>query len=309
MLIGPDAVDGLDFEAIETAERRRALGVAALSVEQRLNADRSDHRALPAVLFGQLPRWPHPFQERLRIQTPYGLCLETQHFPDLPNHATSPPPFSGPGRPLFSGTLPGPFSESVHPPGQSRWVVIFAERPNSERVGICLGRERVLRVDQSAPGIIATDPHLAHVQGKAGEIPPDDVHGMLGSASLERQVLGPVREGGKPEKGLTADEKSHAVLITDRHPARVGPRPEFLRSHVRANLAHTRGLIKPHEGCRLPVPIIFLGPSAKPLDPVESPGHGQPHSKPGQLGQFTAGTRGEIVGYDEHRTINKYAIE
>lgn len=42
-LIAPGAADRLDFEAIETAARRRALSVAARAVEQRLNADRSDH--------------------------------------------------------------------------------------------------------------------------------------------------------------------------------------------------------------------------------------------------------------------------
>ena len=36
--------DGLDFEAIETAARRRALAIAARAVEQRFNADQSDHR-------------------------------------------------------------------------------------------------------------------------------------------------------------------------------------------------------------------------------------------------------------------------
>ena len=42
-LIGEDALDGLDFEAIETAARRRVLQVAARAVEQRLNADTSDY--------------------------------------------------------------------------------------------------------------------------------------------------------------------------------------------------------------------------------------------------------------------------
>jgi hypothetical protein len=42
-LIGPGAVAGLDFEAIETAARRQALHVAARAVEQRLNADLRDH--------------------------------------------------------------------------------------------------------------------------------------------------------------------------------------------------------------------------------------------------------------------------
>ena len=47
-LIGPGCVDRLDFEAIETAARRRALSVAARAVERRLNADESDH-AGPAL--------------------------------------------------------------------------------------------------------------------------------------------------------------------------------------------------------------------------------------------------------------------
>lgn len=41
-MIGPGAVDGWDFEAIETAARRRAMAVAVRAVEQRINADTSD---------------------------------------------------------------------------------------------------------------------------------------------------------------------------------------------------------------------------------------------------------------------------
>jgi hypothetical protein len=38
-----DAVEDWDFEAIETAARRKAMRVAARAVEQRFNADISDH--------------------------------------------------------------------------------------------------------------------------------------------------------------------------------------------------------------------------------------------------------------------------
>ena len=48
-LIAPGAADTLDFEAVETAARRRALHVAARAVEQRLNADHSDHAAGPVL--------------------------------------------------------------------------------------------------------------------------------------------------------------------------------------------------------------------------------------------------------------------
>jgi len=42
-LLGRGAVDDLDFEALETALRRQALRLAARSLEQRMNADTSDH--------------------------------------------------------------------------------------------------------------------------------------------------------------------------------------------------------------------------------------------------------------------------
>ena len=42
-LIGPGTAEGVDFEAIETAARRQALGIACRALAQRLNADESDH--------------------------------------------------------------------------------------------------------------------------------------------------------------------------------------------------------------------------------------------------------------------------
>jgi hypothetical protein len=42
-LLGCSAADGIDFEAIEIAARRRVLALAARAVEQRLNADTSDY--------------------------------------------------------------------------------------------------------------------------------------------------------------------------------------------------------------------------------------------------------------------------
>jgi len=50
-LVGTNAVDDLDFEAIEVAVRRKAMRVAARAVERRINADTSDH-AGPTVLCG-----------------------------------------------------------------------------------------------------------------------------------------------------------------------------------------------------------------------------------------------------------------
>ena len=50
-LIGAGAVEDWDFEALETAIRRQAMGVAARAVEQRINADTSDGDR-PAVRCG-----------------------------------------------------------------------------------------------------------------------------------------------------------------------------------------------------------------------------------------------------------------
>src|SRR6266536_439288 len=42
-LLGRQAIRDLDFEAVEMAARRQALRLAAYALEQRLNADTSDH--------------------------------------------------------------------------------------------------------------------------------------------------------------------------------------------------------------------------------------------------------------------------
>ena len=42
-LLGRGSSDSIDLEAIETAARRQALGLAARAIEQRINADASDY--------------------------------------------------------------------------------------------------------------------------------------------------------------------------------------------------------------------------------------------------------------------------
>ncbi len=43
-LLGPGTAESLDLEALETAARRCALQVAARALEEKLNADTSDHQ-------------------------------------------------------------------------------------------------------------------------------------------------------------------------------------------------------------------------------------------------------------------------
>jgi hypothetical protein len=54
-LVGTGAVDDWDFEAIETAARRKAMRVAARAVERRINADTSDHAGATAPCACGLP--------------------------------------------------------------------------------------------------------------------------------------------------------------------------------------------------------------------------------------------------------------
>ena len=85
-LVGAGAVDGWDFEALETAARRQALRVAGRALEQRLNADRSDQTG-PSVACacGQPARYvdrrPKRFQSvlgALVLERAYYHCAACQ---------------------------------------------------------------------------------------------------------------------------------------------------------------------------------------------------------------------------------------
>lgn len=79
-LIGPQALDQLDFEAIETAARREALKVAAYAVAQRLNADHADHcgPSLPCAC-GQRARYAG--RHRKTFHTALGaMTLERAYY-------------------------------------------------------------------------------------------------------------------------------------------------------------------------------------------------------------------------------------
>ena len=84
--VAPGAVDAVDFEALETRLRQRALELAARAVERRFNEDRSDHAGpAPACSCGQPARYagrrPQDLRDRLgqadpaaRLFSPPGLC-------------------------------------------------------------------------------------------------------------------------------------------------------------------------------------------------------------------------------------------
>ena len=79
-LIGTEAAEHLDFEAIETAARREALKVAAYAVARRLNADRTDHCGPTApCVCGQPARYA--VRHRKCFQTALGeMTLERAYY-------------------------------------------------------------------------------------------------------------------------------------------------------------------------------------------------------------------------------------
>ena len=85
-LLGPHAVADLDFEAVEMAARRQALRLAARALEQRLNADTSDHAGpeLPCSC-GEPARYRGHHQKTfesvlgpLRLERAYYHCTRCQ---------------------------------------------------------------------------------------------------------------------------------------------------------------------------------------------------------------------------------------
>ncbi len=81
-LLGRDSSQGIDLEAIETAARRQALGLAARAIEQRINADLSDYAGphLPCPC-GDLARYAgrrlksfHSALGQLRLERAYYHC-------------------------------------------------------------------------------------------------------------------------------------------------------------------------------------------------------------------------------------------
>ena len=85
-LLGRQAVADLDFEAVEMAARRQALRLAARALEQRLNADTSDHAGAelpcscgePAQYRGRHEKTFESVLGPLRLERAYYHCAQCQ---------------------------------------------------------------------------------------------------------------------------------------------------------------------------------------------------------------------------------------
>src|SRR5271166_2669220 len=85
-LLGRQSVADLDFEAVEMAARRQALRLAARALEQRLNADTSDHAGpelacscgQPAQYRGRHEKTFESVLGPLRLERAYYHCAQCQ---------------------------------------------------------------------------------------------------------------------------------------------------------------------------------------------------------------------------------------
>src|SRR6267154_2108106 len=85
-LLGRQAVEELDLEALELAVRQQALQLAGAAVEQRLNADTSDERGSrtcgcgqPARFAGRRTKQVHSVLGPLRLERAYYHCASCGH--------------------------------------------------------------------------------------------------------------------------------------------------------------------------------------------------------------------------------------
>src|SRR5438128_4752802 len=84
--LGRQAVADLDFEAVEMAARRQALRLAARALEQRLNADTSDHAGPelpcscggPAQYHGRHDKTFESVLGPLQLQRAYYYCAQCE---------------------------------------------------------------------------------------------------------------------------------------------------------------------------------------------------------------------------------------
>jgi hypothetical protein len=87
VLLGPEGVAELDFEAVEVALRQRTLGLAAQAIEQRLNADLSDQSCPQldcvcgkrARYAGRRAKQVQTVLGRLRLERAYYHCSSCGH--------------------------------------------------------------------------------------------------------------------------------------------------------------------------------------------------------------------------------------
>jgi hypothetical protein len=208
-LLGPRSIQDLDFEAVETAARRQALRLAARALEQRLNADTSDHAgpALPCPCGGAAQyhgRHGKTFESvlgPLHLERAYYYCARCQSgFCPRDRHLRLE---------QFSLT-PGVLRMT----GSTAALVSFQESSAllHELAGVEVSASQVERAAESLGAEIATDERCGVEQ--MGAVAPTMYLGMDGTGVPMRksEVVG--RAGKQPDGSAKTREAKVVTLWT-----------------------------------------------------------------------------------------------
>ena len=205
-LLGHQTIRDQDFEAVEIAARRQALRLAARALEQRLNADTSDHAGpelacacgAPAQYHGRHGKTFESVLGPLLLERAYYHCAQCQSGfcpRDRDLHLE-----------MFSLT-PG----VLHMTGSAAALVSFVESSDllRELAGVEVSASQVERAAEALGTEIAGDEH--HCVAPAGDVAPTLYLGMDGTGVPMRNSEVAGRAGKQPDGSAKTRE---ARLVT-----------------------------------------------------------------------------------------------
>ena len=189
-LIGPGRADAQDFEALEQALRRQALGIAASTVARRLNEDHSDHSgSTTACACGQTARYagrrPKTFTSvlgPLTLERAYYYCAACRagicpRDRALGLHATS----LSPGVLRMVGLAASDFSFAAASGLLWELAAVRVETKQVERAAEALGREVAADERDVAETVPSPAPTMyLGLDGTGVPVRPAEVEGRRG---------------------------------------------------------------------------------------------------------------------------------
>src|SRR5450759_2289356 len=208
-LLGRESIQDLDFEALETAARRQALRLAARALEQRLNADTSDHAGAelpcscgePAQYHGRHQKTFESVLGPLHLERAYYHCAKCQSGFCPRDRALR--------LELFSLT-PGVLRMT----GSTAALVSFEESSAllHELAGVEVSAKQVERAAEALGAEIAVDERRC--VEKMGEVAPTMYLGMDGTGVPMRHSEVAGRTGKQPDGSAKTREATVVAMWT-----------------------------------------------------------------------------------------------
>ena len=208
-LLGRQSIQDLDFEAVEVAARRQALRLAARALEQRLNADTSDHAGpelpcscgSPAQYHGRHAKTFESVLGPLHLERAYYHCAQCQSgFCPRDHHLRLE---------MFSLT-PGVLRMT----GSTAALASFEESSAllHELAGVQVSASQVERAAEALGGEIASDERSC--VERMGEVAPAMYLGMDGTGVPMRKSEVAGRAGKQPDGSAKTREAKIVTLWT-----------------------------------------------------------------------------------------------